>query len=98
MFLKLWQVFGERLALIARRKACNFSRAVLSLDEFLQGRGEGRVRNAVFGDYGGDVTRRGYVEGDVRGPDVWRGADASGVRHFRWGALFDGDLVPGGER
>lgn len=56
---------------------------------------EGRVSDAIFCDYGGDVTRGGYVEGDVGGADVWGGADAGGVGDFRRGALFDGDLVAG---
>ena len=80
MILQSPQGLGGRLALNAyRQQNLQFLAsvlAVLSLDEVFQGCGEGRVRNAVFGNNGGDVAVRSHVEGDVGGADVWRRANA----------------------
>jgi hypothetical protein len=56
------------------------------------------VCNSVLGDYGGDVAVGSYVEGYLRGADVWGCAYTGCVRDFRGGAFFDGDLVTRGER
>lgn len=54
--------------------------------------------DAIFCDYGSDIAVGSYVEGDVRGADVWGGPYAGCVRDFCWGALFNGDLIAARER
>ena len=60
------------------------------------GFGEGRAQDAALGDDGGDVFRRGDVEGGVLDADaVGRDLDAVDVGDLAGGALFDGDEVAG---
>jgi hypothetical protein len=73
---------GDSLGVRTLSKTGNLSRAVLSLDEVFQGRGERCVRNAVFSNDSADVAVRSHVEGDVSSADVWRGANAGRVRHL----------------
>ena len=86
---------GQRVGVegdFARRR-----RERVRLGHGADGFGEGGAEDAALGDDGGDVLRRGDVEGGVLDADAVGGdLHAVDVGDFAGGALFDGDVVAGG--
>ncbi len=74
------------------------ARGLLRIRQRTQRLGVRRARDAAFGDDGGDVARRSYVETWMRRLHIGRDANVLDVNHFVGRSFFDGNVAAIGNR